>query len=72
MNKSAVMGSGGVCGGRTLVKPMDCKGSLLYQKLAYATGSPELCGMSMPYGTAMVGADIAKAVCDWIDAGAAK
>jgi hypothetical protein len=72
LNKTAVMGSGGMCGGRTLVKPMDCKNSLLYQKLAYATGAPELCGMSMPYGAAMVSADVAKAVCDWIDAGAAK
>lgn len=72
VNKMAVTGSGGVCSGRTLVKPMDCKNSLLYQKLAYATGAPELCGMSMPFGGAMVSADVAQAVCDWIDAGAVK
>jgi hypothetical protein len=71
-NKTAVLGSGGMCGGRTLVKPMDCKGSLLYQKLAYATGAPELCGSPMPFGGTMVSPDIAKAVCDWITAGAAK
>jgi cytochrome c5 len=71
VNKIAVTGSGGMCSGRTLVKPMDCKNSLLYQKLA-ATGAPELCGASMPFGAPMVSADVAKAVCDWIDAGAAK
>jgi hypothetical protein len=70
VGKRAVSGSGGMCSGRTLVKPNDCEGSLLYQKLAFKTGSPEICGMSMPYGAPMVSPDVAKAVCDWIDAGA--
>jgi hypothetical protein len=70
VNKNAFAGSGGMCMGRTLVKPMDCQSSLLYQKLAFATGSSQLCGMSMPYGAAMVSSDVQKAVCDWIAAGA--
>ena len=70
VSKSAVTGSEGKCSGRTLVKPNDCKGSLLYQKLAYATDSPETCGASMPLNLPMVGEEAQKAVCDWIDAGA--
>jgi hypothetical protein len=70
VGKQAITGSGGECSGRTLVKANDCKGSLLYQKLAYATGSPEICGQSMPFGLPMVSEEIQKAVCDWIDAGA--
>jgi hypothetical protein len=70
VDKRAFSGSGGKCSGRTLVKPNDCEGSLLYQKLAFKTGSPEICGDSMPYLAPMVSADVQKAVCDWIDAGA--
>lgn len=70
VGKSAFTGSDGKCKGRTLVKPNDCKGSLLYQKLAYATGSPETCGASMPYLAPMVSTDLQEAVCEWIDAGA--
>jgi hypothetical protein len=70
VGKMTVMGAGGVCGGKTLVKSGDCNNSVLYQKLAYPTGSPMLCGMSMPFGAAMVAPDVAKAVCDWINAGA--
>jgi hypothetical protein len=72
VSKTAVTGNGGMCMGRTLVKPNDCANSLLWQKLKYATGSPELCGASMPFGATMVSADVAQAVCDWINAGAAK
>ena len=72
VSKTAVTGNGGMCMGRTLVKPNDCANSLLWQKLKYGTGSPELCGASMPFGAAMVSADVAQAVCDWINAGAMK
>jgi hypothetical protein len=70
VSKNAFSGAGGMCMGRTLVKPMDCQNSLLYQKLAFATGSAELCGAPMPFLGAMVSADVQKAVCDWITAGA--
>jgi hypothetical protein len=68
--RASAAGPGGKCGGRTLVKPNDCEGSLLYQKLAFKTGSPELCGASMPLSAPMVSAEVQKAVCDWINAGA--
>lgn len=70
VNKMAVMGNGGMCGGRALVKPMDCENSLLYQKIKYPMGSPQLCGAPMPFGGAMLSADIVQAVCDWINMGA--
>lgn len=70
VNKMSVTGSGGMCAGKTLVKPMDCEGSLLYTKIKYASGAPQLCGSPMPFGGAMLSADIVQAVCDWITAGA--
>jgi hypothetical protein len=72
VGKATFTGSGGSCSGKTLVKANDCNNSVLYQKLKYVTGSPELCGASMPFGAAMVSADVAQNVCDWINAGAAK
>jgi hypothetical protein len=33
-------------------------------------GAPQLCGAPMPYGGAMLSADIVQAVCDWINMGA--
>lgn len=70
VGKTAVMGNGGMCGGRTLVKAGDCENSLLYQKIKYPTGSPQLCGMSMPFGAALPPPAVSQAVCDWIKAGA--
>jgi len=70
LGKMSVAASGATCPGRTLVKAGDCEGSFLYQKLKYATGSPQSCGASMPFGAAMVSADVSQAVCDWIKAGA--
>jgi len=72
VSKPAVNGNGGMCTGRTLVKPMDCANSLLWQKLKYPMGAPELCGAPMPFGAPMLSADIVQAVCDWINAGAMK
>jgi hypothetical protein len=63
---AVVTGNGGQCGGRTLVKPSECAKSLLWQKLKYATGSPQLCGAGMPFGAAMLRDEIVEGICDWI------
>jgi hypothetical protein len=70
VGKMTVMGSGALCGGKTLVKAGDCENSVLYQKLKYTKGAPQLCGEPMPLAGTMVAANVSQAVCDWIKAGA--
>ncbi|HEX7478155.1 MAG TPA: hypothetical protein VF331_10140 [Polyangiales bacterium] len=59
----------GACAGKSqLVVAGDCKGSLLYQKLALTT--PPVCGSPMPLGGATTASTTLAVLCQWIDAGA--
>ncbi|HKP58080.1 MAG TPA: hypothetical protein VJV78_15215 [Polyangiales bacterium] len=64
-------GSGALCGGRTLVKKSDCANSVLWQKLVPMGMTPP-CGAPMPLVGDRISDANRKAVCDWINAGAAK
>jgi len=65
--------AGGACDGFQLVVPGSCFDSLLYLKVAPDTALPDgvtRCGDPMPPIGASVDADLAVAMCEWIDAGA--
>jgi hypothetical protein len=70
VNKDAFSGSGAMCSGKKLVTPNNCMTSVLYQKLTLKKGDAGLCGDPMPLGQPTVATELAKAVCDWITAGA--